>query len=105
MERIPVLFQQTENTDPDDFTGSPIYLTVTSKAYFDREHALSDGAEGDPHYEPIMEALDSVGYEELSESIYEPPASGPLSDKALIKQMAALGFDFIPVNFDDLLPH
>lgn len=105
MERIPVLFRQTENKNPDGFACSSVFLTVTSKDYFDRKHALSDGSDCDPYYEAIQTALESIGYGELSESIYEPPATSPLSDKTLITRMAAMGFDFIPFNFNAILPH
>lgn len=109
MKPIPVLFQHVVNpdaeTDSSIIPESSVYLIVTAKAYFDQHHALSDGPSyDDPDYENIQAALESVGYEETSESMYDPPKSGPLSDQDLINRMAEKGFTFIPTDFDALLP-
>ena len=102
MKRIKVLYQYVIDPAMTVFSKWDTCLYVTSKAFADANHCMSDGPAGDPDYEPIQQALESLGYSESCESIYEVPKAGPIPEPELIQRMAELGFDLIPADFDAL---
>ena len=102
MKHIKVLYQYVIDPAMTVFSKWDTCLYVTSKAFADTNHYMSDGPAGDPDYEPIQQALESLGYSETCESIYEVPEAGPIPEPELIQRMAELGFDLIPADFDAL---
>lgn len=102
MKHIKVLYQYAIDPAVTVFSKWDTCLYVTSKAFADANHCMSDGPAGDPDYEPIQQALASLGYSEACESVYEVPEAGPISEPELIQRMAELGFDLIPADFDAL---
>ena len=102
MKHIKVLYQYAIDPAMTVFSKWDTCLYVTSKAFADANHYMSDGPTADPVYEPIPQAQDRLGYSAAFESIYEVPETGPIPEPELIQRMDELGFDLIPADFDAL---
>lgn len=65
-------------------------MMVTSKRYWDAHHVLDDG--GGPDYERIVEAMETCGIGEATESVYE--LAKPSDAANIVTRMKRYGFDF-----------
>ena len=65
-------------------------MCTTSKAYWDRHHAVDDG--GGPDYRAISDAMAACGAPETAESVFEIPAG---TAPAVVDAMAAHGFSLV----------
>lgn len=77
-------------TIPGDDAPGVDAVCVTSKSYWDGNHAVDDGSGQD--YMPIAAAMASYGAAELCESVFAAPEAGV---PALVSAMAARGFRLV----------
>ena len=95
MKRIKVLYQYVIDPAITVFSKWDTCLYVTSKAFADANHCMSDGPAGDPDYEPIQQALESLGYSEACESICQ--LLQPKAVRSLYLPSSANAFQLLPL--------
>ena len=84
---MPVVYYFIDFNKADKNAGIIGVLTVTSKNYWDREHAVNDG-DGSKDYKALDNALSSIGCFEICESTYKLN----MTEKELITRMLSKGY-------------